>query len=84
VSQQSQVLEQGATDEWQRDWARQAALAQLVEVITQYGGGTGVAFAWEQHRLNTQESSNQGLPRAPVGGGHTPEGITHEIRERPA
>jgi hypothetical protein len=84
VSQQSQVLEQGAADEWQRDWARQAALAQLVEVIAQYGGGTGVAFAWEQQLLNTQKSSKQSFPRGPVGGGHIPEGITHEIRERTA
>jgi nicotinamidase-related amidase len=44
--------------EWQRDWARQAALAQLVEVIIQHGGGTGVAFAWEQQLLNTRPASS--------------------------
>jgi nicotinamidase-related amidase len=51
--------------EWQRDWARQAALASLVEVIVQHGGGTGVAFAWEQQLLNSRKVANSALPQTP-------------------
>ena len=37
--------------EWQRDWAREATLAGMVEVISEQGGGSGVAFAWEMQLL---------------------------------
>lgn len=39
--------------EWQRDWARTDHLAGLIEVIKQHGGGSGIAFMWEQQLLNT-------------------------------
>ncbi len=37
--------------EWQRDWARPAALPALTEMLLQHGGGTGVALAWEAQLL---------------------------------
>ncbi len=39
--------------EWQRDWARPDHLAELIEVIKEHGGGSGIAFLWEQQLLNT-------------------------------
>ncbi|MCB2426441.1 hydrolase [Methylophaga pinxianii] len=39
--------------EWQRDWARTDHLAELIEVIKQHGGSSGIAFMWEQQLLNT-------------------------------
>jgi len=38
--------------EWQRDWAREATLAGIAEVVSAHGGGSGVAFAWEQQLLH--------------------------------
>jgi hypothetical protein len=37
--------------EWQRDWARTETLSALAEVLTEHGGGSGVAFAWETQLL---------------------------------
>ena len=37
--------------EWQRDWARPAALPALTEMLLQHGGGTGAAIAWEGQLL---------------------------------
>jgi nicotinamidase-related amidase len=39
--------------EWQRDWARQAALPGFAEVLQQHGGASGAAFAWELQLLAT-------------------------------
>lgn len=39
--------------EWQRDWARESTLAGMVEVMTDHGGGSGVAFAWEMQLLGS-------------------------------
>src|SRR5687767_12503196 len=38
--------------EWQRDWAREKTLAGLTELVTQHGGGSGIAFRWEMQLLN--------------------------------
>lgn len=38
--------------EWQRDWARESAVP-LTEVVIQHGGGSGIAYLWEQQLLNT-------------------------------
>jgi nicotinamidase-related amidase len=38
--------------EWQRDWARETA-AGVAGVVVEHGGGSGVAFAWEQQLLAT-------------------------------
>lgn len=40
--------------EWQRDWARMETAVKLTEVLTENGGGSGIAYLWEQQLLNTQ------------------------------
>lgn len=40
--------------EWQRDWAREASVPAVAEVLAAHGGGSGVAFAWELQLLATQ------------------------------
>jgi nicotinamidase-related amidase len=37
--------------EWQRDWARQEKIGQLAGILTEHGGGSGVAFGWEAQLL---------------------------------
>ena len=37
--------------EWQRDWAREATIADAAKILTEHGGGSGVAFAWEMQLL---------------------------------
>src|SRR5213593_3460043 len=37
--------------ELQRDWAREATVPGLAEILSQHGGGSGVAFAWEMQLL---------------------------------
>src|SRR5437588_1726557 len=37
--------------EWQRDWARESTLADAAKILTEHGGGSGVAFAWEMQLL---------------------------------
>ncbi len=39
--------------EWQRDWAREETAAGLASVVTEHGGASGVAFAWEVQLLGT-------------------------------
>lgn len=39
--------------EWQRDWAREKTLAGMGEVVSQHGGGSAIALAWELQLLNT-------------------------------
>jgi nicotinamidase-related amidase len=39
--------------ELQRDWARDATVPALAQVMAQHGGGTGVAFGWETQLLET-------------------------------
>ncbi|GAB4072547.1 hydrolase [Ancylobacter sonchi] len=39
--------------EWQRDWARLDTAAKLTEVLVQHGGGSGIAYLWEQQLLHT-------------------------------
>ncbi|WAS95820.1 hydrolase [Nannocystis punicea] len=39
--------------ELQRDWAREASVPALAELLSVHGGGTGVAFAWEMQLLRT-------------------------------
>jgi nicotinamidase-related amidase len=41
----------GLTGEWQRDWAREKTLPELVKVVLEHGGGSGVAYLWEQQLL---------------------------------
>ena len=37
--------------EWQRDWAREKTVAGVAGVVLEHGGGSSVAFAWEQQLL---------------------------------
>src|SRR6267142_4336218 len=37
--------------ELQRDWARESTVPGLAELLSQHGGGSGVAFAWETQLL---------------------------------
>lgn len=39
--------------EWQRDWARTETAGDLATVLVEHGGGSGIAFLWEQQLLNT-------------------------------
>lgn len=39
--------------EWQRDWARSETLPGLATAVTDHGGGTAIAYNWEQQLLNT-------------------------------
>jgi nicotinamidase-related amidase len=41
----------GLTGEWQRDYAREKTLPELVKVVLEHGGGSGVAYLWEQQLL---------------------------------
>jgi len=45
------------TGEWQRDWAREETTGALAEVLLGHGGGTGIAFAWEQQLLTTSHTA---------------------------
>ena len=46
--------------EWQRDWARLDTAAKLTEVLVQHGGGSGIAYLWEQQLLHTPVPSAAG------------------------
>jgi len=37
--------------EWQRDWARESTLADVARILSEHGGASGVAFAWELQLL---------------------------------
>ena len=37
--------------EWQRDWAREASVPALGEILLAHGGSTGTSFAWELQLL---------------------------------
>lgn len=39
--------------EWQRDWARTEKLPELIEVMKQHAGASGVAYMWETQLLHT-------------------------------
>jgi hypothetical protein len=54
--------------EWQRDWARLETVGAITEVVKQHGGGSGIAYMWEQQLLNTPvpdnvRSAQQGLDK---------------------
>ena len=46
--------------EWQRDWARTEHVVELIEVMKQHAGGSGIAYLWEQQLLNTPVPSAAG------------------------
>ena len=44
--------------EWQRDWAREATVPGLGQIVVEHYGATGTSFLWEQQLLN-QGGSNR-------------------------
>jgi nicotinamidase-related amidase len=52
--------------EWQRDWARVESAAALTKVLTQHGGGSGIAYLWEVQLLNTPVPSSAGKSKQAV------------------
>src|SRR3989441_8379617 len=45
--------------EWQRDWAREATLPALSEMLAAHGGASGVAYAWEVQLLTSAAGSKK-------------------------
>lgn len=43
----------GVLSEWQRDWAREATVAAVAEIVLAHGGSTGTSLAWELQLLNS-------------------------------
>ena len=41
--------------EWQRDWARESTIADAAKILSEHGGGSGVAFAWEIQLLGASK-----------------------------
>ena len=39
--------------EWQRDWAREKTVPGMAAMLSQHGGGSGIALAWELQLLNS-------------------------------
>jgi len=42
--------------EWQRDWAREATVPALGEIMLAHGGSTGTSFAWELQLLGASSA----------------------------
>jgi nicotinamidase-related amidase len=45
----------GVLSEWQRDWAREATVGAVAEIVLAHGGSTGTSLAWELQLLNSGE-----------------------------
>jgi nicotinamidase-related amidase len=43
----------GVMSEWQRDWAREATVGAVGEIVAAHGGSTGTSLAWELQLLGT-------------------------------
>lgn len=43
--------------EWQRDWAREKTAAGTADVLSPYGGGSGIALAWELQLLGQKAAA---------------------------
>jgi nicotinamidase-related amidase len=41
----------GVVSEWQRDWAREATVGAVAEIMLAHGGSTGTTLAWELQLL---------------------------------
>jgi len=48
----------GVMSEWQRDWAREATVAAVAEIVLAHGGSTGTSLAWELQLLNSGEQKH--------------------------
>lgn len=45
------------TGGWQRDWAREATVPGLAEVLAAHAGGSGIAFGWEMQLLGARAAA---------------------------
>src|SRR5229473_1667198 len=54
------------TSEWQRDWAREATVPALAEMLAGHGGASGVAFAWEMQLLASSAAPKKQAASAAV------------------
>ncbi len=45
----------GLSGEWQRDYTRESTLPDTIKIITEHGGGSGVAFGWETQLLGASK-----------------------------
>ena len=43
----------GVMSEWQRDWAREATVGAVGEIVLEHCGSTGTSLAWELQLLGT-------------------------------
>lgn len=43
----------GVLSEWQRDWAREATVTAVAEIVLAHGGSTGTSLAWELQLLTS-------------------------------
>ncbi|HTB85166.1 MAG TPA: hydrolase [Candidatus Sulfotelmatobacter sp.] len=43
----------GVMSEWQRDWAREATVPAVAEIVLAHGGSTGTSLAWELQLLTS-------------------------------
>lgn len=48
----------GVLSEWQRDWAREATVAAVAEIVLAHGGSTGTSLAWELQLLASGEQKH--------------------------
>jgi nicotinamidase-related amidase len=48
------------SSEWQRDWAREETANQLGPILSEHGGATGAALAWELQLLATPTTESAG------------------------
>jgi nicotinamidase-related amidase len=48
----------GLLGEWQRDWAREETLPDLISLLIEHGGATGVAYAWERQLLGESKQKS--------------------------
>jgi nicotinamidase-related amidase len=44
--------------EWQRDWAREATVGGLAEILFEHGGATGTSLAWELQLLGVTKKGH--------------------------
>jgi len=50
----------GLLGEWQRDWAREETLPDIVSLLIEHGGSTGLAYAWERQLLGESKQKSGG------------------------
>jgi nicotinamidase-related amidase len=50
----------GVMSEWQRDWAREATVGAVAEIVSAHGGSTGTSLAWELQLLASAQQARKG------------------------